>query len=62
MTDNRVTNLVISSARNAWGWWVVSGFVDGHLVSNRWDRKPTRAKARETLIKRADALKAGTAY
>ena len=40
-----VTNLVISSIRNDWGWFTASGFINGYLVSMRYDTRPKSQKS-----------------
>lgn len=45
-----VTNLVVSTIRNDWGWYTASAFVNGYLMSMRYDRRPTKKQAKADLI------------
>lgn len=45
-----VTNLVVSTIRNDWGWYTASAFVNGYLLSMRYDRRPTKKQAKADLI------------
>lgn len=40
-----VENLVISSIRNDWGWFTACGFINGYLVSMRYDTRPKSKKS-----------------
>jgi hypothetical protein len=42
--------------RNLWGWYVVSGMVEGYRIEVRFDRKPTYSQAREALLSEAKRL------
>lgn len=46
----QVENLCVSSMRNAWGWYSASAFINGVLLSMRYDRKPTKKQAKADLI------------
>ena len=39
--------------RNIWGWYVVSGMVEGYRIETRFDHRPTYSQAREALINEA---------
>lgn len=45
-----VTNLSVAREANAWGMFLVTGWINGEYVIVRFDRHPTRAKARWGLV------------
>lgn len=49
-TEITVTNLVVSTIRNDWGWYTACAFVNGYLLSMRYDRRPTKKQAKADLI------------
>ena len=53
MTNPKITveHLVISTIRNDWGWYTACAFVNGYLLSMRYDRRPTKKQAKADLIK-----------
>ena len=50
MKEITVTNLVVSTIRNDWGWYTACAFVNGYLLSMRYDRRPTKKQAKADLI------------
>lgn len=51
MDKYNIENLVISENRNVWGWYGASAFVNGILLSMRYDRKPkTKKQVKADLI------------
>ena len=39
--------------RNLYGWYVVSGMIDGYRIEAKFDCRPTYSQAREALIAKA---------
>ena len=46
----KVENLVISTMRNVRGWYTASAFVNGFLMTVRFNRRPTKAAERKALV------------
>lgn len=40
----------IPRERNSWGWFVCSGFVNGILLTVRYDERPKRNQVKNDLI------------
>lgn len=46
----KIENLVVSTVRNVWGWYTADAFIDGFLISVKFDTKPTKNQAKQALI------------
>lgn len=50
--EYKIENLVITDQKNVWGWYVGSAFINGVLLSMRYDHKPkTQKQVKADLIR-----------
>lgn len=60
--EHKAEYITIPKKRNEFGWFVVTGWVNGDLVTVRFDTKPTKLQAYNGLVKKVEREEAQSRY